>query len=135
MVRLAVALALFALVVPAAPAAAQSSPFSPLPVAPPQAATPTPAPTATPTSVGNQETGTRTLYVIGIGLLVAFAAIGVWIARDARSSIPEHRRGRHAMAEPAPGEPRDRRRDPQAKARARQRGKAQRAARRQNRPR
>jgi len=134
MVRLAIALVVLALAVPAAAAFAQSSPFSPLPIAPTQTPAPTPAPTASSTS-GLQDTGTRTLYVIGAALLVAFVAIGVWIARDARRSIPQHHRGRHAMAEPAPGEPRERRRDPQAKTRARKRAKAQRAARRQNRPR
>jgi hypothetical protein len=134
MVRFAIALAVLALAVPAAPAFAQTSPFGPLP---PPAATPapTPAPTPTPSSSGLSDTGTRTLYVIGAALLVAFVGIGVWIARDARRSIPQHHRGRHSMAEPAPGEPRERRRDPQAKERARKRGRAQRRARKHNRPR
>jgi hypothetical protein len=135
MARVAALLTLLALLVPAAPVLAQSNPFSPLP-----AATPTPPPVATPTPVSNtstQDTGTRTLYLIGAALLVAFVGIGVWIARDARRSIPrhEHHRGRHAIAEPAPGEPRERRRDPKAKARARQRTRAQRQARKHNRPR
>jgi hypothetical protein len=133
MARLAALLTLVALLVPATVAVAQDNPFSPLP-----AATPTPAPTATPDSSSNgatQETGTRTLYIIGAALLVSFVAIGIWIARDAHRSIPKHHRGRHMMAEPAPGEPRERRRDPKAKARARQRARAQRQARRHNRPR
>jgi hypothetical protein len=135
MARLAVLLTLAALLVPAATAVAQSNPFGPLPVSPS-----TPAPTATPdtsSSTASQDTGTRTLYIIGAALLVSFVAIGIWIARDARRSIPQHdhHRGRHAMAEPAPGEPRERRRDPKAKARARQKTRSQRQARRHNRPR
>jgi hypothetical protein len=94
----------------------------------------TPAPSS---NSSTQETGTRTLYIIGAALLVSFFAIGIWIARDARRSLPkhEHHRGRHMMAEPAPGEPRERRRDPKAKARSREKTRAQRQARRHNRPR
>jgi hypothetical protein len=133
MARLVVLLAALALLVPTATAVAQDNPFGPLPQAP---AT-TPEPTATPdtSSNGLQETGTRTLYIIGAALLVAFVAIGIWIARDARRSVPEHQRGRHMMAEPAPGEPRERRRDPKAKARSREKARRQRQARKQNRPR
>jgi hypothetical protein len=120
-----------ALALPAAPALAQDNPFTPLPSTP--AATPTPAPTPAPTVSTGSDTGTTTLYVIGGGLLIVFFAIGAWIARDARRSIPEHRRGRHAIAEPAPGMPGERRRDPRAKARARAKAKAQRRARRHNR--
>jgi hypothetical protein len=134
MARLAALLTLLALLVPAGTALAQSNPFGPLP-----AATPTVPPIATPTAApsSTQDTGTRTLYLIGAVLLVAFVAIGIWIARDARTSIPkhEHQRGRHTIAEPAPGEPRERRRDPKAKAKARHRTRAQRRARRHNRPR
>jgi hypothetical protein len=132
--RLAAVLTLVALLVPAGAAVAQDNPFQPLPAATPTPA-PAPAPTATSSDSGLQDTGTRTLYVIGAALLVVFVFIGFWIARDARRAVPEHRRGRHMMAEPAPGEPRERRRDPKAKARARGRAKAQRAARRHNRPR
>jgi hypothetical protein len=129
---LAPALTFLALLAVAAPAVAQDNPFAP-PTLPQQTAAPTV--TATPDTSSNSatETGTRTLYVIMAALLVAFVAIGVWIARDARRSIPEHRRGRHAMAEPAPGEPRPRRRDPKSKARARSKARAQRRARRYNR--
>jgi hypothetical protein len=135
MARLAALLTLVALLVPATAAVAQDNPFSPLP---PPAATSTPVPTATPDTSSNSttdQTGVNTLYLIGGALLVAFVAIGVWIARDARRSIPEHHRGRHMMAEPAPGEPRERRRDPKTKARARQKTRAQRQARKHNRPR
>jgi hypothetical protein len=133
--RLAVVFTLFALLVPAGVAVAQDNPFTPLPAATPTAA-PAPAPTSAPsTNGGLADTGSRTLLLIAAALLVFFVAIGFWIARDARRSVPEHRRGRHMIAEPAPGEPRERRRDPKAKARARQRAKAQREARRHNRPR
>jgi hypothetical protein len=132
--RLAVLLTLAALLVPAGAAIAQDNPFQPLPAATPTPA-PAPAPTASSSSNGLEDTGSRTLLIIGIGLLAVFLFIGFWIARDARRAVPEHRRGRHMMAEPAPGEPRERRRDPKAKARARQRGRAQRHARKQNRPR
>jgi hypothetical protein len=132
MARLVALLAAVVLLVAAAPARAQDSPFAPLPQATPTQA---PLPTATPDSNGLQETGTRTLYVIGGALLVFFVAIGVWIARDARRNIPEHHRGRHMMAEPAPGEPRERRRDPKAKAQSRKKTRAQRQARKRNRPR
>jgi hypothetical protein len=125
-------LAALILLATAAPAVAQTSPFAPLPQATPTQA---PLPTATPDATGGQDTGTRTLYVIGAALLVFFVAIGVWIARDARRSIPEHQRGRHMMAEPAPGEPRERRRDPRVKAQSRKKTRAQRQARKHNRPR
>jgi hypothetical protein len=133
--RLVVALTLCCLLVPVATAAAQSNPFTPLPAATPTPAS-TPAPTSTPSSTSSlSDTGSRTLLLIAAGLLAVFLAIGIWIAKDARRNAPEHHRGRHMMAEPAPGEPRERRRDPKAKATARKRGKAQRQARRHNRPR
>jgi hypothetical protein len=134
MARLVALLAALAVLAVAAPARAQDSPFAPIPQATPTQA---PIPTATPdtSSNGLDETGTRTLYVIGAALLVFFVAIGVWIARDARRSIPEHHRGRHMMAEPAPGEPRERRRDPKVKAQSRKKARAQRRARKHNRPR
>ena len=132
MARLVALLATVVVLAATAPARAQDNPFTPLPQATP---TQEPIPTATPDTKDLDETGTRTLYVIGGALLVFFVAIGVWIARDARRSIPEHHRGRHMMAEPAPGEPRERRRDPRAKAQSRKKARAQRRARRHNRPR
>ena len=134
MARLVALLAALVVLAAAAPARAQDSPFAPIPQATPTQA---PIPTATPdtSSNGLDETGTRTLFVIGAALLVFFVAIGVWIARDARRSIPEHHRGRHMMAEPAPGEPRERRRDPKVKAQSRKKTRAQRRARKHNRPR
>jgi hypothetical protein len=102
---------------------------------PQPAPTAAPVPTATPAG-GATDTGTRTLFLIGGALLVAFIAIGVWIARDARRSVPQHHhaRGARAMAEPERGEPRPRKPDPKAKERARQKARAQRRARRHNRP-
>jgi hypothetical protein len=133
--RIAVALTLICLLAPAGAALAQGNPFTPLPVGTPTPAS-TPAPASTPSSTSSlQDTGSRTLLLIGVALLVSFVAVGVWIARDARRRAPEHHRGRHMIAEPAPGEPRERRRDPKAKAHARRRAKAQRQARKHNRPR
>jgi hypothetical protein len=113
----------------AAPAAAlaQGNPFTPPinPNAPVQ--TPAPTPTSTPDNGSLSGTGRTTLYVIGAALLIAFVAIGVWIARDARRALPESRRGEPVIAGPS------QRRSPQAKLRARQRTKAQRRARRHNR--
>jgi hypothetical protein len=123
--------AVLALLVPAPAALAQGNPFTP-----PQPAVPSaePAPTATPPESA-VDTGTRTLYVIAGALLVVFVFIGFWIARDARRSAPRHERhrGARAIAEPVPGEPRPRRKDPREKQRARRKARAQRRARRRNR--
>ena len=134
MARLATVLALLALLLPAAPALAQGGGDNPF--APPQVPAPTPEPTPEPQddSTGVSATETTTLFVIAGGLLVAFVAIGWWIARDARRRAPQHARGRHAMAEPGRGLPQERRRDPKAKARARKKARAQRRARKHNRP-
>jgi hypothetical protein len=111
----------------AAPAAAQQSPFGPLPAAP----TETPAPAATPTSSNDNNTGRNTLYVIGGALVVGFLIMGWFIMRDARRAIPEEdlaamnrlrEQGPHAHKQ-------------HAKAKARQKARAQRHARKANRPR
>jgi hypothetical protein len=126
MTRVAAVCALLALLVPAAVARAQGNPFGPVPQgAPAQAATPTPVPTSTPDS---GSTGRTTLFVIGGGLLVAFAAMAVFIARDARRSLPEDKRPTGALREE--GAHRHKR---AAKAQARAKGRAQKAARRRNR--
>jgi len=107
-------------------------------ILPPTAASPTPppAPTATPTpDPAASNTGTTTLYAIGGALLVAFVGIGVWIARDARRSLPAQARRRGSTAEPLTAEGTPRARSPQAKQRARAAAKRQRKARRNNRPR
>jgi hypothetical protein len=98
-------------------------------------ATPAPTPTTTPTPAPtSQDTSRTTLYAIGAGLLVLFVGIGWWIARDARRAIPEHERRRGSTAEPLPAGGTPRPRSPEVKRRARARGKAQRRARRHNRP-
>lgn len=119
-------LVLSLLALPAA-AVAQSNPFAPPPIDPNATVPPSPTPTATPNS-SLSSTGSTTLYIIGGALLVLFVGIGVWIARDARRALPESRRGEPVVAGPA------HRRSPQVKQKARQRTKAQRRARRHNRP-
>jgi len=68
----------------AAPAAAQSGAFGPLP----SAATPTPTVDTTAT-VDDGETGQRTLFIILGALIVGFGVMGVLILRDARHKAPE----------------------------------------------
>jgi hypothetical protein len=124
--RLALLTTLLALAL-ATPAAAQQSPFGPLPQAAP---TETPAPAATPSSSDNN-TGRTTLFVIGGALVIGFAVMGWFIMRDARSALPEdelaalgrlREQGPHAHKQ-------------HAKAKARSKGRAQRNARKANRPR
>jgi hypothetical protein len=103
-------------------AAAQSSPFSPLPPAPaPPTATPTPAPSQT----GGSGVGNTTLYAIAGALIVAFAAIGLWISRDARRNLtPEDRAAASRQRDQGPH-----RKGREAKAKSRAKGRAARAAR------
>ncbi len=116
---------LLALLAPAAAAAQGGGPFSPLPPA-----QPTPTATPEPADTGSSNLGGReTLYLIAAGLLVAFIAIGVFISRDARRSLPAgHRPAGHRLREEGPHQ-----RKRQAKAKSRQRARAQKAARRRNR--
>ena len=127
--RTAVIALVLALLAPAA-AVAQTQPndpFSPLPPA-----QPTPAPTPEPEDEGfldSEISGTSTLYVIAGALLIAFIAIGMFISRDAKRSLPKsHRPDARRLREEGPH-----RHKREAKARARARGKAQKAARRRNR--
>ena len=118
--------AVVALAVAPAVAAAQTSPFEPAIPAP--AASPTPEPVET--TPADEDVGSATLYIIAAGILVAFVAIGVWIARDARRAIPARERA-HL------GERRDQgphRHARQTKAKQRDRARAARAARKKNRP-
>ena len=136
-VRIALVALLLAFAAPAA-AVAQTGgqqnptnptqPFSPLPPA-----QPTPAPTAEPEDDGGfldtEISGTTTLYVIAGALLIAFIAIGMFISRDAKRTLPKsHRPDAHRLREEGPHKHKR-----EAKARARARGKAQKAARRRNR--
>jgi len=126
--RIALITTLLALAL-ATPAAAQQSPFGPLPPAPTEAAA-TPTPTSSSSSDDNN-TGRMTLFVIGGALVIGFALMGWFIMRDARKAIPEEdlaamsrlrEQGPHAHKQ-------------HAKAKARAKGRAQRQARRANRPR
>jgi hypothetical protein len=109
----------------ATPAAAQQNPFGGLPQPAP---TVTAAPTATATSTSG-DSSRSTLFIIGAILVVGFAIMGWFIARDARRGLGE---GELAAVG------RDRDQGPHAhqrhaKAKARARGRAQRAARKKNR--
>jgi hypothetical protein len=128
---LAIALLLGVLAAPSAALAqtTQQQPggaFGPLPQAGGPTETPTPA--KSNDSLSSNLGGNTTLYVIGGALLLAFIAIGVFISRDARRSLPEHHRPGSRLREEGPHKHKR-----EAKAKARQRGKAQKAARRRNR--
>jgi hypothetical protein len=112
----------------AAPARAQSDAFGPLP--PTETATPVPTAAVTD-STDQNNTNRNTLFIIGGLLVVGFGAMGWFIMRDARSALPEDERlelsrsrdeGPHAHRL-------------KAKSKARSKGRAQRNARKSNRPR
>jgi hypothetical protein len=111
----------------AAPAAAQTNPFGPLPqAAPTQQPDLTPQPTATPDDGG---TGKQTLFLIGGVLIVGFGIMGWFISRDARRGLGETEfAGAGRLREEGPH-----RHKRQAKAKARAKGRAHRAARKKNR--
>lgn len=113
----------------AAPAAAQSgNAFTPLPPAEPTA-----APTAAPVknSSDDNNTGRITLFAIGAALVLGFGIMGYFIMRDARKTLPEDERaGLGRLRDQGPHAHKR-----QAKARARAKGRAQRNARKSNRPR
>ncbi|HEX4691336.1 MAG TPA: hypothetical protein VH276_11645 [Solirubrobacteraceae bacterium] len=128
--RVASAVILLALLAPAS-ALAQGNDLLP-----PTAASPTstPVPTVTPTpDPTSSTTGRTTLFIIGAALLLAFLFIGLWIARDARRSLPS-KRHHGSTAEPLAIDGAPRPKPPHVKQKARARGKAQRRARRANRP-
>jgi hypothetical protein len=111
---------------PTAAAQGGQSPFGPLPQ-PAPTVTAIPTPTATPSS--DSSTGRNTLFLIGGILIVGFAIMGWFIARDARRGLPESELA-------AVGRQRDQgphKHKLQAKAKARSKGRAQRAARKRNR--
>jgi uncharacterized protein HemX len=68
----------------AAPAAAQTNPFGPLP----PADTPVPTATATPTS-DDGSTSKKILFIIGAALIIGFGGMGYLIMRDARAATSE----------------------------------------------
>jgi hypothetical protein len=119
------------LLLPAAPALAQSDPFGPLPQA---------APTETPTpdtddggSLLGEDVGRTTLYLIAGALLLTFVVIGWSISRDARRAL--HDAPRSAEAERRRHDPRERHRRQREKERARKKTRAQRQARKAHRKR
>jgi len=114
---------------PASPVLAQNSPFGPLPEAAPS---PTPTPDDNTSNVLGQDVGRSTLYAIAGGFLIAFIAIGWFISRDARNTLPADRRDPRAQEHPTPAERRKRERHRQ---RARQKTKAQKRARKAHRKR
>jgi hypothetical protein len=117
------------LLAPAPAVLAQSSPFGPLPEAAPS---PTPTPDDNTSSVLGQDVGRSTLYAIAGGFLIVFVAIGWFISRDARRTLPADRRDARTPEKLTPAERRKRERH---KARARQKTKAQKAARKAHRKR
>ena len=122
--RLAALLVALVLLAPASAAAQDANPFDGLP--PVQ---PTPAPTVEPVEVDDGGVSRTTMWVIGGGLLITFVAIGMWISRDARRSLPADQRD-------DPRRQRDQgphRHERQAKAKARAKGRAQRQARKAHR--
>jgi hypothetical protein len=118
---IATACVLAVLALPASALAQASNPFNGLP---PVQSTPVPTatPTANPSTVDN--TGRNTLYLIGAALVITFVGIGVWIARDARRSLPEELRNPELLRDDGPH-----RHEREAKAKARAKGRAQRQAR------
>ncbi len=129
MSRLAVLMLALILLLPAPAALAQQGggAFEPLPPA-----QPTPVPTVAPANdPAADDVGRTTLYVIGGLLVLSFAALAVWITRDARRAVPAQ------SGRPAPDpEILDERRHKmaqKAKVQARKKGRQQRVARRRNR--
>jgi hypothetical protein len=114
---------------PAGTVLAQTSPFGPLPEAAPS---PTPTPDDNTSSVLGQDVGRSTLYAIAGGFLIVFIAIGWFISRDARQSLPANRRDTRTPEHLTPTE---RRKREKHRARARQKTKAQKAARKAHRKR
>ena len=118
------------LLVPAPAALAQTSPFGPLPPAGP-APTPTPTPN-TGTNVLGQDVSRATLFAIAGGFVIVFVAIGWFISRDARRTLPADRRDTPTPERLTPAERRKRERN---RTRARQKTRAQKAARKAHRKR
>ena len=107
----------------AAPAGAQSGPFGPLPPA-------DPVPTATPeqSAADDGETSVATLALIAGALIAGFGAMGWFIMRDARRSLPEDERAGPKLREEGPHK-----HAKQAKSKARAKTRAQKQARKAHR--
>lgn len=115
-----------AVLLPVPAAVAQSNPFGPLPPANPVEQ---PTPEDTTPKVDDGKVSKKTLLAVGLGVILVFGGIGFAITRDARRSLTEDDR---AALDRDPGEV-SRKKSQQAKAKARQKVKAQRKARRHNR--
>ncbi|HWK26542.1 MAG TPA: hypothetical protein VNS09_08270 [Solirubrobacter sp.] len=110
----------------AAPAAAQSGAFGPLP---PAAATPTPAMTTTQ-SVDDGSTDRTILFVVGGALIIGFLVMGWFIMRDARGAAREPEYAGSGLRDDGPHKHKK-----QAKAKARAKTRAQKSARKAHRKR
>ena len=108
----------------AAPAGAQSGPFGPLP----QADEPTPTATVDQNAADDGETSIATLALIFGALVVGFGAMGWFIMRDARRSLPEDERAAPKLREEGPHK-----HAKQAKSKARAKTRAQKQARKAHR--
>jgi hypothetical protein len=107
----------------AAPAGAQSGPFGPLPPA-----DPVPTATVESTAADDGETSISTLALIAGALVVGFGAMGWFIMRDARRSLPEAERAGPKLREEGPHK-----HAKQAKSKARAKTRAQKQARKAHR--
>jgi hypothetical protein len=109
----------------AAPAGAQGGAFGPLPPA-----EPTPAPTVEAVSSTDNDTGRNVLFAVGGALILGFGVMGWFIMRDARGAIPKAELAGPRLRDDGPHK-----HQKQAKAKARQKTRAQKAARKAHRKR
>jgi hypothetical protein len=109
----------------AAPAGAQSSPFGPLPPA-----DPTPTPTVASATPDDGKTGRNILFVVGGALIIGFGVMGWFILRDARGAVPKPE-----FAGPRLRDEGAHKHKKQAKAKSRQKTRAQKTARKAHRKR
>lgn len=130
MKRAAILLAalLLSLGTPVSSAFAQSNPFGPLPPAAPEE---TPVPTPVGGNTDDDDVGRNTLVIILGAVVALFVGIGYFITRDARRSLPE---GHRPQEDPRLREEGPHRRPKEAKAKAREKTKRQKQARKANRP-
>ncbi len=96
----------------------------------------TPTPTATPIPTADTGTSDTTLLVIAAGVLIVFLAIGWFITRDARRNLTAEDRAAIERGDDGRGDDRPEPVvDPRKKAQRRKKTRAQRQARKANRPR